>query len=325
MKRIISLTLVLILLFSLAACNGGGKEETVTTTIEDITFTTKPTTTKAPAPQGESTTGESEQIDPNELPSFFPEIPSKGVELVSTVFHAYQPETADLIFEYNNDHYEINLRCSKTGFNTLASKFSDEGWLGNGFVQDDDEVENSAVGYWRKNGWAALVTEGAAKNLYDGFEYSVTIDVIKCSFKFPTALEKYFPAFNGYSPYEETYFAYDTNGIAVREFTGAFIDPSWCWEFRRFTDSAFIGVTKGEIEEYLQTLYDEGFNLYTNKETTNYGTRIYYDAVKIVDERIIYSISMCYTEYLMLFEAVYSNDLSAFFANGHFEQEEQQQ
>lgn len=322
MKKIVSLTLVFLLLFSLAACNGAGKEKTTTATIEDITFSTKPTTTKAPVSQGENTTAKNASSDPNGLPAAFPDIPA-GVELVSTVFHAYDPDTADVIFDYNNDCYEVNLRCSKSGFSMLATEFAEKGWRGNGFIQDDDEVKNSAVGYWRNDEWAALVTEGAAKNLYDGFEYSVTIDVVKCSFSFPATLEKYFPAFNGYSPYEETYFAYDTNGFAVREFTGAFIDPSWCWEFRRFTDSAFIGVTKGEIEEYLQTLYDEGFNLYTNKETTNYGTRVYYDAVKIVDERIIYSISMCYTEYLMLFEAVYSNDLSTFFANGHFEQPEE--
>ncbi|MBQ2847703.1 MAG: hypothetical protein IJE74_05545 [Clostridia bacterium] len=234
------------------------------------------------------------------LPEKFPS-PPKGTHDFSIV----KGEGVSEAFAYSTDFYRITFICPEQEFYSFSNEMISLGYKGGAkSIKNGTYYTDGFSGYWQNGETYVRISDSTAT---DSGEIIFQIDIAQCVDNFPSALEEYFPKFNGYCMSIGSFCGHDGNGEQITdEFEGSFAMPAWHWEFR--FSNGFVGVERAEFEEYFFEIEAEGFEGILSTSTVDGFTVMSGDLTK--DN---YGVFMLYNTNLKTLDIAYTNDTSIYF------------
>lgn len=237
------------------------------------------------------------------LPEKFPS-PPKGTH----DFSIAKGEAATGDYAYTTDFLRITFICPEYEFFSFTNEMISLGYTGGSKnVTDGTYYRDGFKGYWQ-NGETYVRINNSTKT--DDGEVVFEIDIAKCVDNFPSALEKFFPKFNGYCMNQGTFCGHDGNGNRITTvFEGSFAAPVWHWEFR--FSGGFAGVEQVEFENYFYELEKLGFEGTISTNSVDGFSVMSGDMVKATPEGN-YGVFMLYNLNLKTLDIAYTNDASVY-------------
>ncbi len=237
------------------------------------------------------------------LPEKFPS-PPKGTH----DFSIAKGEGATADYAYTTDFLRITFICPEFEFYSFSNEMLSLGYKGGSkSVSGGTYYRDGFKGYWQ-NGETYVRINNTTKT--DEGEVIFEIDIAKCVDNFPSALEKFFPKFNGYCMSSGTFCGHDGNGDRITTvFEGSFAAPSWHWDFR--FSNGFVGVEQVEFEEYFYALEKLGYEGTISTNTIDGFSVMSGDMIKSAPEGD-YGVFMLYNINLKTLDIAYTNDASIY-------------
>ena len=219
-------------------------------------------------------------------------------------FSIVKGEKVSEAFAHNSDFYRITFICPENKFYSFANEMTALGYKGGAKkVKDGTYYSDGFKGYWQNGETYVRISDSTAT---DSGEIIFEIDISDCTDNFPSALEKYFPKFNGYCMSIGSFCGHNGNGEQITdEFEGSFAMPAWHWEFR--FSNGFVGVEQAEFEEYFYRVENEGFDGVISTTIIDGFTVMSGDLIK--DN---FGVFMLYNINLKTLDIVYTNDTSIY-------------
>ncbi len=290
MKKIVSLLLTASLIF-LCSCSDTNDDITDNTSSAEVTESTT-------HPDAFSEWGT------DLLPENFP-APPEGA-------HSLSIETGKASTEgqgYRSDWVSLNFTCLEKYYLDFAAEFFKAGYNGRTkYLSTTGYFPEGYNGSWQDGKTLVRLSKAVLNN--DG-EFEFRLDVMKCVDNFPSALEEYFPKFNGYSRNAGKYLGYNgIDSVVTEKFIGFDQSEHWYWDFG--FENAFVGVTAEEFENYIDLLIDEGFSGRVSDTTADDCTVTSADLFKEISSDEVYGCFMLYNRSLQTLDIVYTNHVERY-------------
>ena len=262
MKKLTALLLCFSFLF-LCACGKDGNEPTTEdyreyVNIDDYTGIPRETQTawfseETTAKNNSPSDGSTPAVEAD-LPADFPAIPEGTSNISIKKYKAEESENG-----YESDWIRLEFSAPKQSIYQFSRDLVDAGYKGNAIYL----VSHDGYYEYYKEGWQGawqngkhLIRINSWLNEIDG-SYALTIDIVECVKKTYPELAKLLPVFEGCSSANGSYYEILDNGENIQhEFDGAFHNK---WLIRYTHKNAYVGVTREEFENYVETLKAAGF------------------------------------------------------------------
>lgn len=293
MKKFISLILTASLVF-LCAC-GNSNDDIV---YENTTTVTESTTKHAKAFSEWGT---------DLLPENFP-APPEGAHSLSIKTGTAATEGTG----YRSDWVRLTFTCLEKNFLAFAAEFFKLGYEGKAkYLSIASYFPDGYNGSWQDGKTLVKINKAV---LNDDGEFVFELDVMDCVDNFPSAIEEYFPKFEGYSRNCGYYYGY--NGIdefVTDKFVSFDQSEHWYWDF--CYENAFVGVTLEQFEAYIDKLVEAKFSGKLSDSTADTCSVTSADLFKEVSADEIYGCFMIYNRSLQTLDVVYTNHIERFVGN----------
>ena len=238
------------------------------------------------------------------LPENFP-APPEGA-------HSLSVETGTAATEgpgYRSDWVRLNFTCLEKDFLAFTTEFFKLGYEGKAkYLSVAAYFPDGYNGSWQDGKTLVKINKAT---LNDNGEFEFQLDVMKCIDTFPTAVEEYFPKFEGYSRNAGYYYGY--NGIdefVTDKFVSLDQSEHWYWDF--CYENAFVGVTLAQFEDYIDKLVEAEFAGELTDSTADSCSVTSADLFKEVSPDEIYGCFMIYNRSLQTLDVVYTNHIERF-------------